>query len=54
LTQTMQQAALCGLGQASPMPVVSTLQYFKDEYDMHINGHCPAGICSSINGGEVR
>lgn len=52
LAQTMQLAALCGLGQASPMPVVSTLQYFKDEYDMHLNGHCPAGICPMTSGGD--
>jgi len=53
LTQTMQQAALCGLGQASPMPVVSTLRYFKEEYDMHLSGNCPAGICS-LDGGQAK
>ena len=40
--------SLCGLGQTSPNPVLSTLKYFKDEYIAHINGHCPAGVCKNL------
>lgn len=40
------RTSLCGLGQAAPNPVVSTLRYFRDEYLAHIEGRtCPAGVC---------
>ncbi|HEY3307491.1 MAG TPA: NADH-ubiquinone oxidoreductase-F iron-sulfur binding region domain-containing protein [Desulfuromonadaceae bacterium] len=45
LCQLMQDASLCGLGQAAPNPVISTLRWFRSEYEEHIRGHCPAGIC---------
>lgn len=47
LGEVMRDAALCGLGQTAPNPVISTLRYFRDEYEAHINGHCPAGVCFS-------
>ncbi len=40
--------SLCGLGQTSPNPVLSTLRFFKDEYLAHLNGHCPAGVCKKL------
>lgn len=40
--------SLCGLGQTSPNPVLSTLKYFKDEYIEHINGYCRAGVCKGL------
>ena len=45
----MQKAALCGLGQTAPNPVLSTLRYFKNEYLEHIeHKHCPAGKCKNL------
>ncbi|MCH5196901.1 MAG: 4Fe-4S binding protein, partial [Oscillospiraceae bacterium] len=41
--------ALCGLGQTAPNPVLSTLRYFRSEYEAHINEkRCPAGVCKSL------
>lgn len=45
----IKEDALCGLGQTSPNPVLSTLRCFKDEYEAHIIDHkCPAGVCKSL------
>jgi len=45
----VQGASLCGLGQTAPNPVLSTLRYFRDEYDAHVNGRrCPAGVCRAL------
>ena len=45
----MQKAALCGLGQTAPNPVLSTMTYFADEYEAHIRDHrCPAGKCKAL------
>ena len=41
--------SLCGLGQTAPNPVLSTLRYFRDEYEAHIKEkRCPAGVCKSL------
>ena len=41
--------SLCGLGQTAPNPVLSTLRYFRDEYEAHINEKsCPAGVCKDL------
>jgi len=46
LSELEQKASLCGLGQAAPNPVVSTLDYFEEEYRRHIEEQeCPAGAC---------
>ena len=46
LCETVKATSLCGLGQAAPNPVLSTLRYFHDEYLAHIADHvCPAGLC---------
>ncbi|MDR2515354.1 MAG: NADH-quinone oxidoreductase subunit NuoF [Christensenellaceae bacterium] len=49
LAKNIKAAALCGLGQTAPNPVLSTLQYFRDEYEAHIyEKRCPAGHCKSL------
>ncbi|TYT75551.1 NADH-quinone oxidoreductase subunit NuoF [Desulfobotulus mexicanus] len=49
LAVPMQKASLCGLGQAAPNPILSTLKYFEDEYLAHIRDHrCPAGVCKAL------
>ena len=41
--------SLCGLGQTAPNPVLSTLRYFRDEYEAHVVDHkCPAGVCKDL------
>ena len=45
----MQKAALCGLGQTAPNPVLSTMKYFEAEYAAHIDEkRCPAGKCKKL------
>ncbi len=45
----IQSTALCGLGQTAPNPVLSTLRYFRDEYEIHINKkRCPAAVCQAM------
>jgi bidirectional [NiFe] hydrogenase diaphorase subunit len=47
LCDLVQNTSLCGLGQTAPNPVVSTLRYFRDEYEAHIQERrCPAGACT--------
>lgn len=49
LSNTISKASLCGLGQTAPNPVISTLKYFRDEYEAHINEKmCPAGTCKEL------
>ena len=49
LARTMQQAALCALGQTAPNPVLSTLRFFRDEYEAHIyDKKCPAKACTDL------
>ena len=49
LSKTIQDASLCDLGQTAPNPVLSTLRYFKDEYDAHVRQkRCPAGVCKPL------
>ena len=49
LCHYVKDNSLCGLGQTSPNPVLSTLQYFKDEYIEHIVEHkCRAGVCKNL------
>jgi Na+-translocating ferredoxin:NAD+ oxidoreductase RNF subunit RnfB len=43
-----KQGSLCGLGKTAPNPVLTTLRYFRDEYEAHLQGHCPAGTCKSL------
>jgi len=46
LSEAIKRSSICGLGKTAPNPVVTTIRYFKDEYEAHINDkRCPAGIC---------
>jgi NADH-quinone oxidoreductase subunit F len=42
------KGSLCGLGKTAPNPVLSTLKYFRNEYEEHINGRCPSGKCKDL------
>jgi len=47
--ETMQSASLCGLGKTAANPVLSTIKYFRDEYEAHLTKKiCPAGICAKL------
>ncbi len=49
LATTVKDTALCGLGQTAPNAVLSTLRYFRNEYEAHINQKkCPAGVCQAL------
>ncbi|MBE7034640.1 MAG: NADH-quinone oxidoreductase subunit NuoF [Ruminococcaceae bacterium] len=49
LAYNIKESALCGLGQTAPNPVLSTLRYFRDEYEAHvIDKKCPAGVCKAL------
>ena len=49
LAKTIQKASVCGLGQTAPNPVLSTLKYFRNEYEAHIyEKRCPAGECKAM------
>ncbi len=49
LGNMIKDTSLCGLGQTAPNPVLSTIDYFRDEYDAHIKDKsCPAGSCSDL------
>jgi NADH:ubiquinone oxidoreductase subunit F (NADH-binding)/(2Fe-2S) ferredoxin/Pyruvate/2-oxoacid:ferredoxin oxidoreductase delta subunit len=49
LGQTVKDASMCGLGQTLPNPVLSTLRYFRDEYEAHIKEkRCPALVCKNL------
>jgi bidirectional [NiFe] hydrogenase diaphorase subunit len=50
----LKETSLCGLGQAAPNPVLSTLRHFRDEYEAHVHEHrCPAGKCQITPSKEV-
>jgi len=49
LAKTIKKASLCGLGQTAPNPVLSTIRYFRYEYEAHVNEKmCPAGVCQAL------
>ena len=49
LGETVKLGSLCGLGQTAPNPALSTIRYFRDEYEAHIaEQHCPAGVCKAL------
>lgn len=49
IAMTVKQGSLCGLGQTAPNPVLTTLRYFRDEYEAHINQkRCPALVCKEL------
>jgi NADH:ubiquinone oxidoreductase subunit F (NADH-binding)/(2Fe-2S) ferredoxin/NAD-dependent dihydropyrimidine dehydrogenase PreA subunit len=49
LSQQVKDASLCGLGQTSPNPILTTIKYFRDEYEAHIHDKtCPARVCTPL------
>jgi NADH:ubiquinone oxidoreductase subunit F (NADH-binding) len=47
--KTIQHASLCALGKSAPNPVLSTIKYFREEYEAHIRDRkCPAGVCKEL------
>ena len=44
----VKEASLCGLGRTAPNPVLTTLRYFRAEYEAHLSGRCPAGVCRAL------
>jgi len=47
--------SLCALGQTAPNPVLSTLKYFRDEYEAHVvEKRCPAGVCKNLLSYEIQ
>ncbi len=55
LAKHISSTALCGLGQSAPQPVLSTMKYFRDEYEAHIyDKRCPAGVCKALLSYKVK
>jgi len=50
----METGSLCGLGKSAPNPVLSTLRHFRDEYEAHLEGRCPAGVCRPLIRYEIN
>jgi len=49
LGEYMRDSSLCGLGQTAANPVLSTIRYFRDEYESHIGrSFCPASVCEGL------
>jgi len=48
LAEWTKKGSLCGLGRTAPNPVLSTLKYFREEYEAHLNGVCPTGKCAAL------
>jgi NADH-quinone oxidoreductase subunit F len=55
LAETIKDTSLCGLGQTAPNPVLSTLKWFRDEYEAHVfDRRCPAGACKELTGAPCQ
>lgn len=48
LARTVSAGSVCGLGKTAPNPVLTTLRYFRAEYEAHIRGECPVGKCRAL------
>ncbi|MBW8039461.1 MAG: 4Fe-4S dicluster domain-containing protein [Planctomycetes bacterium] len=48
LAQMIRNTSICGLGGTAPNPVLSTIKYFRDEYEAHLDRRCPAGRCRAL------
>jgi heterodisulfide reductase subunit A-like polyferredoxin len=49
LAESIKLSSLCGLGQTAPNPVLTTIRYFRDEYEAHIKQKkCPAKVCKAL------
>jgi NADH-quinone oxidoreductase subunit F len=54
LAESVQLGSLCGLGRTAPNPVQTTLRYFREEYEAHLRGECPAGKCTALIGYRIN
>ncbi|MHB9138520.1 MAG: NADH-ubiquinone oxidoreductase-F iron-sulfur binding region domain-containing protein, partial [Victivallaceae bacterium] len=54
LAGMIKLGSICGLGRTAPNPVLSTLRFFRDEYEAHIAGKCPAGKCKNLITFEIN
>jgi Na+-translocating ferredoxin:NAD+ oxidoreductase RNF subunit RnfB len=48
IAEWTEKGSLCNLGKTAPNPIRTTLRYFRDEYEAHINGVCPTGKCKAM------
>ncbi|MBF0409031.1 MAG: NAD(P)H-dependent oxidoreductase subunit E [Candidatus Riflebacteria bacterium] len=48
LTELVKQGSRCGLGKTAPNPVITTIKYFRNEYEQHLEGFCPSGKCPKM------
>ena len=48
LAEKVRRTSLCGLGQTAPNPVLTTVRFFRDEYEAHLQGRCPAKRCRAL------
>jgi NADH-quinone oxidoreductase subunit F len=48
LARQVKMGSLCGLGRTAPNPILTTLRYFRAEYEAHLRGRCPAGKCKAL------
>ncbi len=48
LAQVVKNQSLCGLGKTAPNPVLTSLRYFREEFDAHVQGKCPSGKCKTL------
>ena len=48
LAEWTRKGSLCGLGRTAPNPVLTTLKYFRNEYEAHLEGHCPTARCLDL------
>ncbi|MDD2458871.1 MAG: 4Fe-4S binding protein, partial [Eubacteriales bacterium] len=49
LAETISETSLCGLGKTAAGPILSTLKYFRSEYESHVLARrCPAGVCQAL------
>lgn len=53
LSKSVSMGSMCALGKTAPNPVLSTLRYFREEYEAHLAGRCPAGRCKNLIHYEV-
>lgn len=44
----VKSSSLCGLGQTAPNPILSTIKYFREEYEAHLQGKCPSKVCKEL------
>ncbi len=55
VAEAVRKGSLCGLGQTAPNPVLTTIKYFRNEYEEHVNqGKCSAGVCQALLKYEIN